>query len=86
MSIGTWIIVGLVAGLIASKLVIRSGEGLLRDLSLGAAGAVAAGALFGLLNAPQPTGLDVFGLVVGFAGAAATLVVYHTVFPFVPRG
>ena len=35
MSIETWIIIGLVAGFLASKLVIRSGEGLLRDLGLG---------------------------------------------------
>jgi uncharacterized membrane protein YeaQ/YmgE (transglycosylase-associated protein family) len=81
MSILTWIIVGLVAGFLASKLVIRSGEGLLRDLGLGIGGAVIGGWLFGLLAASDATGLNVFGLVVTLAGAGAALVVYHTLFP-----
>ena len=83
MSIETWVIVGLVAGFLASKLVIRSGEGLLRDLGLGIGGAVLAGWLFGALTSPAATGLDVFGLIVTLAGASAVLVVYHTLFPHV---
>jgi uncharacterized membrane protein YeaQ/YmgE (transglycosylase-associated protein family) len=82
----TWIIVGLAAGFLASKLVIRSGEGLLRDLGLGIGGAVLAGWLFGHLAAPEATGLDVFGLIVTLAGASAVLVVYHTFFPHVRQG
>jgi uncharacterized membrane protein YeaQ/YmgE (transglycosylase-associated protein family) len=86
MSIATWVIVGLVAGFLASKLVIRSGEGLLRDLGLGIGGAVLAGWIFGVLAAQEATGLDVFGLVVTLAGASAMLVVYHTFFPHVRPG
>ncbi len=86
MSIETWIIVGLVTGFLTSKLIIRSGEGLLRDLGLGIGGAVIAGALFGVLAAPEVTGLDVFGLIVTLAGASAVLVVYHTLFPHVRQG
>jgi uncharacterized membrane protein YeaQ/YmgE (transglycosylase-associated protein family) len=82
----TWIVVGLVAGFVASKLVIRSGEGLLRDLGLGIGGAVLAGWLFGALATPQVSGLDVFGLIVTLAGASAVLVVYHTLFPHVRQG
>jgi uncharacterized membrane protein YeaQ/YmgE (transglycosylase-associated protein family) len=82
----TWIIVGLAAGFLASKLVIRSGEGLLRDLGLGIGGAVLAGWLFSHLAAPEATGLDVFGLIVTLAGASAVLVVYHTFFPHVRQG
>ena len=79
MSILTWIIIGLVAGFLASKLVIRSGEGLLRDLGLGIGGAVFAGWLFGALTS-EATGRDVFGLIVTLVGASAVLVVYHTFF------
>lgn len=86
MSIATWIIVGLVAGFLASKLVIRSGEGLLRDLGLGIGGAVLAGLLFHALASPEATGLDVFGLIVTLAGASAVLVVYHMLFPHVRQG
>jgi uncharacterized membrane protein YeaQ/YmgE (transglycosylase-associated protein family) len=86
MSLATWVIVGLIAGFLASKLVIRSGEGLLRDLGLGIGGAVVAGLLFEALTSPEATGLDVFGLVVILAGASAMLVAYHTLFPHVRQG
>jgi uncharacterized membrane protein YeaQ/YmgE (transglycosylase-associated protein family) len=86
MSIETWIIVGLIAGFLASKLVIRSGEGLVRDLGLGIGGAVLAGWLFRVLTSPDASGLDVFGLIVTLVGASAMLVVYHTLFPHVRQG
>jgi len=86
MSIEAWIIIGLVAGFLASKLVIRSGEGLVRDLGLGIGGAVFAGWLFGVLTSSEATGLDVFGLIVTLVGASAVLVVYHTFFPHVRQG
>jgi len=86
MSIETWIIVGLVAGFLASKVIIRSGEGLLRDLGLGIGGAVLAGWLFRVLTSSDATGLDVFGLIVTLVGATAVLVVYHTLFPHVRQG
>ena len=40
MSILAWIILGLIAGFIASKLVNKSGEGILLDIVLGIVGAV----------------------------------------------
>jgi len=86
MSIETWIIVGLVAGFLTSKVIIRSGEGLLRDLGLGIGGAVLAGWLFRVLTSSDATGLDVFGLIVTLVGASAVLVVYHTFFPHVRQG
>ncbi len=86
MSIETWIIVGLAAGFLASKLVIRSGEGLVRDLGLGIGGAVLAGWLFRALTSPEASGLEVFGLIVTLVGASAVLVVYHTLFPHVRQG
>lgn len=86
MSIGTWVILGLLVGFLASKLVIRSGDGLLRDLGLGVAGAVLAGGVLGALGMPEATGVNVFGLVVTLAGAAAALVVYYTLFPRIRPG
>jgi uncharacterized membrane protein YeaQ/YmgE (transglycosylase-associated protein family) len=85
MSIGTFVIVGLVVGFIASKLIIKTGDGLLRDLGLGVAGAVIGGWLFRFLSATESTGIDVFGLVVAFAGAGAALVAYHTFFMRIPE-
>ena len=85
MSIGIWIMVGLVAGFVASKLVIRSGEGTLRDVGLGIGGAVIGGWLFTILTTRDAVGLDVFGLVVTLAGAGAVLIVYHMFFPHVRK-
>ena len=83
MSIGIWIVAGLLVGLVTSKLVVRSGYGLRRDLGLGVAGAVLAGAIFGVVATPEANGIDVFGLVVTFAGASAALITYYTLFPHV---
>jgi uncharacterized membrane protein YeaQ/YmgE (transglycosylase-associated protein family) len=85
MSIGIWIMVGLVAGFVASKLIIRSGEGTLRDVGLGIGGAVVGGWLFTVLTTRDAVGLDVFGLVVTLAGAGAVLIVYHMFFPHVRK-
>ncbi len=86
MSIGIWIVVGVIAGVLASKLVIRSGEGLARDIGLGIGGAIIGGWIFAALSTSEATGLDVFGLVVTIASAGAVLVVYHTLFPHVRPG
>ncbi len=87
MSIGIWITVGLIMGFLASKLIIRTGEGLARDIGLGIAGAVIGGWLFAALSTSEAIGLDVFGLVVSLAGAAAMLVIYHMLlFPHVRQG
>lgn len=86
MSIDGWIIAGLVVGFIASKVILRTGDGLLRDLGLGVLGAVLAGALFSYLDGADATGLSVFGLVVTLAGASAMLVAYHRFLPLVGRG
>lgn len=86
MSIGTWVVAGLVVGFLASKLIIRSGHGLLRDMGLGVGGAVLAGAVFAVVTTPDLTSTNVFGLVVTLAGACAALVVYHMFFPEIRAG
>ena len=85
MSIGTWVVVGLVAGFLASKFVVRTGDGLLRDLGLGIAGAVVGGLVYRLLTTPDLTGLSFPGFLTTLAGAAAALVVYHRYFSRAPE-
>jgi uncharacterized membrane protein YeaQ/YmgE (transglycosylase-associated protein family) len=77
MSVGTWVVIGLVAGLLASKFLIRTGDGLLRDIALGVGGAVAGGFLFRLLVSAETTAVSFPGILMTLAGAAAALVVYH---------
>jgi uncharacterized membrane protein YeaQ/YmgE (transglycosylase-associated protein family) len=77
MSFIAWIVLGLIAGFIASKLVNKTGEGMLMDIVLGIVGAVVGGWLFRTFGMPGVTGLNVYSIVVAVAGAAVFLVVYH---------
>jgi uncharacterized membrane protein YeaQ/YmgE (transglycosylase-associated protein family) len=85
MSIGMWVVVGLVAGFLASKFVIKAGDGILRDLALGVAGAVVGGLIFRALTSGDATGVNVPGVLMTFAGAVAALVVYHRYFVRAPE-
>ena len=79
MSIIIWLILGLVAGFIASKIVNKSGEGLLLDIVLGIVGAVVGGFLFSLFGAAPVTGLNIYSIIVAVVGAVVVLVVYHAI-------
>ncbi len=80
MGIIAWIIVGLVGGFLASKVVNRSGEGFLRDVLLGIVGALIGGWIFNLLGSPGVTGFNLWSIFVAFVGAVVLLVVYHAIF------
>jgi uncharacterized membrane protein YeaQ/YmgE (transglycosylase-associated protein family) len=77
MSIIAWIVLGLIAGFIASKLVNKSGEGMLIDIVLGIVGSVVGGWLFHAFGMPGVTGLNIYSLVVAVVGAAVFLILYH---------
>ena len=79
MSIIAWIILGLIAGFIGSKIVNRSGQGLVLDIVLGVVGAVVGGFIFSLVGADGVTGLNIYSLVVAVIGAIVVLVIYHAV-------
>ena len=72
-----WVILGLIAGFIASKLVNRAGEGFLLDMVLGIVGAFIGGWLFRLFGATGVTGLNLWSLLVAVVGAVILLIVYH---------
>jgi uncharacterized membrane protein YeaQ/YmgE (transglycosylase-associated protein family) len=77
MSIVAWIVLGLIAGFIGSKIVNRGGEGLLLDIVLGVVGAVVGGFLFNLVGASGVTGLNVWSILVAVVGSIVVLVTYH---------
>ncbi|HEY7964638.1 MAG TPA: GlsB/YeaQ/YmgE family stress response membrane protein [Steroidobacteraceae bacterium] len=77
MSIIAWIVLGLIAGFIASKLINKSGEGLLLDIGLGVVGAVVGGWLFNAFGMVGVSGLNLYSLLVAVLGAVVVLVVYH---------
>lgn len=79
MSIIAWIILGLIAGFIGSKIVNKSGEGLILDLVLGIIGAVVGGFIFNEFGAAGVTGLNIYSLIVAVVGAVVVLFIYHAV-------
>lgn len=80
MSFLAWIILGLVAGFIGSKIVNKSGEGVVLDIILGIVGAMVGGWLFRFFGAQGVTGLNIYSLVVAVIGAVIFLLVYHAIF------
>jgi len=80
MSILAWLVLGLIAGFIGSKLVNKSGEGMVLDIVLGIIGAFVGGWLFTTFGAAGVTGLNLYSMLVAVVGAVVVLVVYHAVF------
>jgi uncharacterized membrane protein YeaQ/YmgE (transglycosylase-associated protein family) len=79
MSIIAWIVLGLVAGFIASKIVNKSGEGVVLDIVLGVIGAVVGGWLFSVFGASGVSGLNIYSLLVAVIGAVVVLLAYHAI-------
>jgi uncharacterized membrane protein YeaQ/YmgE (transglycosylase-associated protein family) len=79
MSFFAWIVLGLIAGFIGSKLVNKSGEGFFLDIVLGVVGAIAGGFVFNMFGASGVTGLNLYSLLVAVIGAVLLLVVYHAI-------
>ena len=79
MSIIAWLILGLIAGFIASKIVNRSGQGVVLDIVLGVVGALVGGFLFTQIGAEPVTGLNLYSLFVAVIGSVVVLVIYHAV-------
>jgi uncharacterized membrane protein YeaQ/YmgE (transglycosylase-associated protein family) len=79
MSILAWIVLGLIAGFLGSKIVNKTGEGFLLDILLGIVGAVVGGYIFNSLGHVGVTGLNIYSLVVAVVGAVVVLVLYHAV-------
>jgi len=77
MSIIGWIVLGLIAGFIASKIVSKSGEGLIVDIVLGVVGAIVGGFLFNLVGAVGVTGFNLWSMFVAVIGAVVVLLIYH---------
>jgi uncharacterized membrane protein YeaQ/YmgE (transglycosylase-associated protein family) len=77
MTIIAWIILGLVAGFMASKIINKSGDGVLVDIGLGVVGAIVGGWLFNTFGMAGVSGLNLYSLLVAVLGAVVVLVVYH---------
>ena len=79
MGILSWVILGLIAGFIGSKIVDRQGQGFWLDIALGIVGALVGGFLFDLFGASGVTGLNLYSRLVAIAGSVVVLVIYNAV-------
>ncbi len=79
MSILAWLILGLIAGFIASKIVNKRGEGFILDIVLGIVGAFVGGLLFTSVGGVGITGFNLYSILVAALGAIVILVIYHAV-------
>jgi uncharacterized membrane protein YeaQ/YmgE (transglycosylase-associated protein family) len=77
MSIIAWIVLGLIAGFFASKLVNKTGEDIVLDIGLGIVGAIVGGFVFNQLGAAGVTGFNLYSMLVAVIGAVLVLVIYH---------
>ena len=79
MSVISWIILGVIAGFLGSKIVNKSGQGIIMDIVLGIVGAVVGGLIFNFFGQSGVTGLNIYSLIVAVIGAIVVLWVYHQV-------
>jgi uncharacterized membrane protein YeaQ/YmgE (transglycosylase-associated protein family) len=77
MGILSWLILGLIAGFIGSKIVNHTGSGIIMDIVLGVVGAFVGGFLFSMFGAGGVTGLNLYSALVAIVGAVVVLFVYH---------
>jgi uncharacterized membrane protein YeaQ/YmgE (transglycosylase-associated protein family) len=74
-----WILVGLVGGFLASKVVNKTGEGMLRDILLGIVGGIVGGVVFHAFGGHGVTGFNLWRILVAFIGGIVILVPYHAI-------
>ena len=77
MSVVAWILLGLIAGFIGSKVVNKRGEGIVIDVALGIVGALLGGLLFNFFGFSGVSGLNLWSVLVAVSGSIALLVGYH---------
>jgi uncharacterized membrane protein YeaQ/YmgE (transglycosylase-associated protein family) len=77
MSIIGWLILGLIAGFVASKIVNAQGQGIVLDIALGMVGALVGGFIFDVIGGVGVTGFNAWSLLVAIIGSIIVLLLYH---------
>jgi uncharacterized membrane protein YeaQ/YmgE (transglycosylase-associated protein family) len=79
MGIIGWIILGLIAGFIGSKIVNSEGQGFWLNIALGIVGAIVGGFLFDFFGASGVTGLNIYSMIVAIVGSVVVLLIYNAI-------
>jgi uncharacterized membrane protein YeaQ/YmgE (transglycosylase-associated protein family) len=81
MGILSWLILGLVAGLIAGYLMKGGGYGLIGDILLGILGAIVGGFLSSMLLGIDVTGFNLTSVIIAVVGACLLIGVSRAISP-----
>ena len=79
MGIISWIILGLIAGFIGSKIVDKQGQGFWLNIALGIVGALVGGFVFDFFGSTGVTGLNIWSMIVAIVGSVVVLLIYNAV-------
>ena len=79
MSIIGWIVLGLIAGFVASKIVNRHGQGIIFDIVLGIVGAVVGGWIMAAFGSEGVSGFNLYSMFVAIVGAVVLLLIVHAI-------
>ena len=79
MSIIGWLVLGLIAGWIAGKIVNDSGQGVVLNIVLGIVGAIVGGFIFNTFGGAPVTGFNLYSMLVAVVGAVVVLLLAHMV-------
>jgi uncharacterized membrane protein YeaQ/YmgE (transglycosylase-associated protein family) len=79
MSILGWILLGLISGFVASKVVNDQGEGCFINIALGLVGAMVGGLIFSAIGGSSVTGFNLYSMLVAIVGAIVVLFLWHAV-------
>ncbi len=79
MGILSWIVLGLIAGFLASVVMKGGGYGIIGDIIVGIVGALIGGFVFSLFGAGGVTGLNLGSIIVAFIGACILIAILRAV-------
>lgn len=79
MGILAWIVLGLIAGFLASAVMRGGGFGIIGDIIVGVIGALIGGFLFSALGSTGVTGFNIWSLFVAFVGACVLIAILRAV-------
>ncbi|HEX4740217.1 MAG TPA: GlsB/YeaQ/YmgE family stress response membrane protein [Caulobacteraceae bacterium] len=79
MGIIAWLVIGLIAGFIASKIVNHTGSGIIMDIVLGIVGAFVGGFIFNFFGHSGVNGFNIYSMLVATVGAIVVLFIFHAV-------
>jgi uncharacterized membrane protein YeaQ/YmgE (transglycosylase-associated protein family) len=79
MSFLAWMVLGLAAGFVGSKVANKRDNGVLLDLPLGILGAVVGGLLSNAYGDQGVSGFNIYSLFVAVAGSALVLAIYYAI-------